>query len=188
VSEPLRTLQAASNHVQRTHHHRGDRGKNNVLTLSNKNAPCQTRTAISRQVRTADSQMAVINEQRTRSLTMCRGETTSGLPSAKSRRPHGLILYQTEPRRHFSSARRMPDIREGDNIASQVCRWRIFGSSESKSGPSRRTGSRQFEGRPGKPRSNLDAIPDKRFNGKIQSYEPAPAPLRVFSGDQSKKI
>ncbi|MEO8592178.1 MAG: efflux RND transporter periplasmic adaptor subunit [Candidatus Solibacter sp.] len=163
-------------------------GKKNVLTLEQqKRALLQLETDMVARQEQADSQLAVLNEQRNRSLIDVQRELQR-IALCKSLSPiTGLVAVRQNRAGNFNFGTSMPDIREGDTLQpgmpvadvldlSEVEVWAKVGELDRANLKEGQEATLQF-----------DAIPDKRFNGKIKAMS-GTATSDVFSGDPSKKF
>src|SRR5262249_17608031 len=163
-------------------------GKKNVLTLEqNKRALQQLETDIQARQEQADSQLAVLNEQRNRSLQDVQRELQR-IAQCKTLAPiTGLVAVRQNRAGNFNFGQQMPDIREGDTLQPGMPVADILDLSElevwAKVGELDRANLKEGQ----EAVLQLDAIPDKRFNGKIKAMS-GTATSDVFSGDPSKKF
>ncbi len=163
-------------------------GKKNVLTLEQqKRALQQLETDIQARQDQADSQMAVLIEQRNRSLIDVQRELQR-IAQCKMLAPMtGLVSVRQNRAGNFNFGQQMPDIREGDTLQPGMPVADVLDLSElevwAKVGELDRANLREGQDAT----LQLDAIPDKRFNGKIKAMS-GTASSDVFSGDPSKKF
>ncbi len=163
-------------------------GKKNVLTLEQqKRALQQLETDIAARQEQADSQLAVFQEQRNRSLIDVQRELQR-IALCKTLAPiTGLVATKQNRAGNFNFGQQMPDIREGDTLQPGMPVADILDLSEvevwAKVGELDRANLREGQ----EATLQLDAIPDKRFGGKIKAMS-GTATSDVFSGDPSKKF
>ncbi len=163
-------------------------GKKNVLTLEQqKRALQQLETDIAARQEQADSQLAVFQEQRNRSLIDVQRELQR-IALCKTLAPiTGLVAIKQNRAGNFNFGQQMPDIREGDTLQPGMPVADILDLSEvevwAKVGELDRANLREGQDAT----LQLDAIPDKRFGGKIKAMS-GTATSDVFSGDPSKKF
>ena len=163
-------------------------GKKNVLTLEQqKRALQQLETDIQARQDQADSQMAVLIEQRNRSMIDVQRELQR-IAQCKMLAPMtGLVSIRQNRAGNFNFGQQMPDIREGDTLQPGMPVADVLDLSElevwAKVGELDRANLREGQDAT----LQLDAIPDKRFNGKIKAMS-GTASSDVFSGDPSKKF
>lgn len=163
-------------------------GKKNVLTLEQqKRALLQLETDIQARQDQADSQMAVLLEQRNRSMIDVQRELQR-IALCKMLAPMtGLVSIRQNRAGNFNFGQQMPDIREGDTLQPGMPVADVLDLSElevwAKVGELDRANLREGQDA----MLQLDAIPDKRFNGKIKAMS-GTASSDVFSGDPSKKF
>jgi HlyD family secretion protein len=163
-------------------------GKKNVLNLEQqKRALLQLETDIAARQEQADSQLAVLTEHRNRTLTDVQRELQR-IALCKSLAPiTGLVAVKQNRAGMFNFGTQMPDIREGDTLQPGMPVVDILDLSEvevwAKVGELDRANLKEGQ----EATLQLDAIPDKRFNGKIKAMS-GTATSDVFSGDPSKKF
>ncbi len=163
-------------------------GKKNVLTLEQqKRALQQLETDIQARKDQADSQMAVLLEQRNRSMIDVQRELQR-IAQCKMLAPMtGLISVRQNRAGNFNFGQQMPDIREGDTLQPGMPVADVLDLSElevwAKVGELDRANLKEGQAAT----LQLDAIPDKRFQGKIKAMS-GTASSDVFSGDPSKKF
>src|SRR5450759_102021 len=163
-------------------------GKKNVLTLEQqKRALLQLETDIAARQEQADSQLAVLQEHRNHTLTDVQQEVLR-IAMCKSLAPiTGLIAVKQNRAGMFNFGTQMPDIREGDTLQPGMPVVDILDLSEvevwAKVGELDRANLKEGQ----EATLQLDAIPDKRFGGKIKAMS-GTATSDVFSGDPSKKF
>ncbi len=163
-------------------------GKKNILTLEQqKRALLELESDIKSRQAQADSQLAVLQEQRNRSLIDVTRELTR-IAQCKTLAPiTGLVAIKQNRAGNFNFGQQMPDIREGDTLQPGMPVADILDLSEvevwAKVGELDRANLKEGQ----EATLQLDAIPDKRFNGKIKAMS-GTATSDVFSGDPSKKF
>jgi multidrug resistance efflux pump len=163
-------------------------GKKNLLTLEQqKRALLELESDIKSRQEQADSQLAVLQEQRNRSLLDVQRELQR-IALCKTLAPiTGLVSIRQNRAGNFNFGQQMPDIREGDTLQPGMPVADILDLSElevwAKVGELDRANLREGQ----EAVLQLDAIPDKRFNGKIKAMS-GTATSDVFSGDPSKKF
>src|SRR5215472_8163175 len=162
--------------------------KKNLLTLEQqKKALLELESDIKSRQEQADSQLAVLQEQRNRSLLDVQRELQR-IALCKTLAPiTGLVSIRQNRAGNFNFGQQMPDIREGDTLQPGMPVADILDLSElevwAKVGELDRANLREGQSAV----LQLDAIPDKRFNGKIKAMS-GTATSDVFSGDPSKKF
>ncbi|MCX6633262.1 MAG: efflux RND transporter periplasmic adaptor subunit, partial [Candidatus Solibacter sp.] len=163
-------------------------GKKNVLTLEQqKRALLQLETDMVARQEQFDSQLAVLQEHRNRTLLEVQRELQR-IALCKSLAPiTGLVAVKQNRAGMFNFGTQMPDIREGDTLQPGMPVVDILDLSEvevwAKVGELDRANLKEGQ----EATLQLDAIPDKRFNGKIKAMS-GTATSDVFSGDPSKKF
>jgi len=163
-------------------------GKKNVLTLEQqRRALKQLETDIAARQEQADSQLAVLQEQRNRSLLDVQRELQR-IALCKTLAPiTGLVSIRQNRAGNFNFGQQMPDIREGDTLQPGMPVADVLDLSElevwAKVGELDRANLKEGQDA----LLQLDAIPDKRFKGKIKAMS-GTATSDVFSGDPSKKF
>jgi HlyD family secretion protein len=163
-------------------------GKKNILTLEQqKRALLELESDIKSRQAQADSQLAVLREHRNRSLIDVQRELQR-VALCKTLAPiTGLVATKQNRAGHFNFGEQMPDIREGDTLQPGMPVADILDLSEvevwAKVGELDRANLKEGQ----EATLQLDAIPDKRFNGKIKAMS-GTATSDVFSGDPSKKF
>jgi Barrel-sandwich domain of CusB or HlyD membrane-fusion len=163
-------------------------GKKNVLTLEQqKRALLELESDIKSRQEQADSQLAVLQEQRNRSLIDVSRELQR-IALCKTLAPiTGLVATKQNRAGNFNFGQSMPDIREGDTLQPGMPVADILDLSEvevwAKVGELDRANLKEGQDAT----LQLDAIPDKRFGGKIKAMS-GTATSDVFSGDPSKKF
>jgi len=162
--------------------------KKNVLTLEQqKRALLELESDIKSRQAQADSQLAVLQEQRNRSLIDVQRELQR-IALCKTLAPiTGVVATKQNRAGHFNFGEQMPDIREGDTLQPGMPVADILDLSEvevwAKVGELDRANLKEGQ----EATLQLDAIPDKRFGGKIKAMS-GTATSDVFSGDPSKKF
>src|ERR1700686_3725286 len=163
-------------------------GKKNILTLEQqKRALLELESDIKSRQEQADSQLAVLQEQRNRSLIDVQRELQR-IALCKTLAPiTGLVATKQNRAGNFNFGQQMPDIREGDTLQPGMPVADILDLSEvevwAKVGELDRANLKEGQ----EATLQLDAIPDKRFSGKIKAMS-GTATSDVFSGDPSKKF
>jgi Barrel-sandwich domain of CusB or HlyD membrane-fusion len=163
-------------------------GKKNILTLEQqKRALLELESDIKSRQEQADSQLAVLQEQRNRSLIDVQRELQR-IALCKTLAPiTGLVATKQNRAGNFNFGQQMPDIREGDTLQPGMPVADILDLSEvevwAKVGELDRANLKEGQ----EATLQLDAIPDKRFGGKIKAMS-GTATSDVFSGDPSKKF
>jgi hypothetical protein len=162
--------------------------KKNILNLEQqKRALLELESDIKSRQEQADSQLAVLREQRNRSLIDVQRELQR-IAQCKTLAPiTGLVAIKQNRAGNFNFGQSMPDIREGDTLQPGMPVADILDLSEvevwAKVGELDRANLKEGQ----EATLQLDAIPDKRFNGKIKAMS-GTATSDVFSGDPSKKF
>ncbi len=163
-------------------------GKKNVLTLEQqKRALVQLENDIQARQEQSASVLAVLGEQRNRSMIEVEREQQR-IAMTKTLAPiTGLVAVKQNRAGNFNFGQQMPDIREGDTLQPGMPVADILDLSElevwAKVGELDRANLREGQ----EAMLQLDAIPEKRFNGKIKTMS-GTATSDVFSGDPSKKF
>ncbi len=162
--------------------------KKNILQLDqSKRALQQLDADIEARKEQADSQLAVLVEQRNRSIIDVQRELQR-IAQTKSLSPMtGLVAIKQNRAGYFNFGQQLPDIREGDTLQPGMPVADVLDLSElevwTKIGELDR--ANLVEGQDAL--IQLDAIPDKQFRGKIKAMS-GTATSDVFSGDPSKKF
>jgi hypothetical protein len=162
--------------------------KENILALTqNVRALAQTKTNIAMLKTQQDSQMAVYNSNRRRSV-QALGLDQARLLQTKTLAPMtGLVAIKQNRAGNFNFGQQMPDIRPGDQLQAGMNVADLLDLSEmeltAKVGELDRANLKEGQG----VMIQLDAIPDQRFPGKIKTLSGS-ATSDVFSGDPSKKF
>ncbi len=163
-------------------------GKKNLLSVSQTNqALKQLQEDIKSRQQQADSQLAVLQETRNRSLLNIQRDQQR-LANCKSLAPiTGLVSIQQNRAGNFNFGQVMPDIREGDTLTPGMPVAQLLDLSEvevwAKVGELDR--ANLVEGQ--EALLQLDSIPDKQFHGRIKTLT-GTASADVFSGDPAKKF
>jgi HlyD family secretion protein len=163
-------------------------GKKNILMLEqSRRAQQQLETDIHARQEQVDSQLAVYNQQRNRSLIDVQRELQRIALTRSLAQITGLVSIRQNRAGFFNFGQQMPDIREGDTLQPGMPVADILDLSElevwTKVGELDRANLQEGQDA----LLQLDAIPDKRFHGKIKSMS-GTATADVFSGDPSKKF
>jgi multidrug resistance efflux pump len=162
--------------------------KKNILNLEQqKRALKELESDIKSRQEQADSQLAVLREQRNRSLIDVQRELQR-IAQCKTLAPiTGLVAIKQNRAGNFNFGQSMPDIREGDTLQPGMPVADVLDLSEvevwAKVGELDRANLKEGQ----EATLQLDAIPDKRFGGKIKAMS-GTATSDVFSGDPSKKF
>jgi hypothetical protein len=163
-------------------------GKKNLLSVAQSNqALKQLQEDIKSRQQQADSQLAVLQESRNRSMLNIQRDQQR-LANCKSLAPiTGLVSIQQNRAGNFNFGQVMPDIREGDTLTPGMPVTQLLDLSEvevwAKVGELDR--ANLVEGQ--EALLQLDSIPDKQFQGKIKTLT-GTASADVFSGDPAKKF
>ena len=163
-------------------------GKKNILALEqSKRALQQLEADIEMRKAQADSQIAVLAEQRNRSLIDVTREQQRIAQTKALAQITGLVSIKQNRAGFFNFGQQMPDIREGDTLQPGMPVADILDLSElevwTKIGELDRANLREGQDAV----LQLDAIPDKQFHGRIKTMS-GTATADVFSGDPSKKF
>ncbi len=163
-------------------------GKKNILMLEQaRRALQQLETDIQARQEQVDSQLAVYNQQRNRSLIDVQRELQRIALTKSLAQITGLVSIRQNRAGFFNFGQQMPDIREGDTLQPGMPVADILDLSElevwTKVGELDRANLREGQDAV----LQLDAIPEKQFHGKIKSMS-GTATADVFSGDPSKKF
>ncbi len=162
--------------------------KKNILNLEQqKRALKELESDIKSRQEQADSQLAVLREQRNRSLIDVQRELQR-IALCKTLAPiTGLVAIKQNRAGNFNFGQSMPDIREGDTLQPGMPVADLLDLSEvevwAKVGELDRANLKEGQ----EATLQLDAIPDKRFGGTIKAMS-GTATSDVFSGDPSKKF
>src|ERR1051326_1071509 len=163
-------------------------GKKNILMLEqSKRALLQLETDISARLEQADSQLAVLQQQRNRSLLDVQRELQR-IAQTKALAPMtGLVSIRQNRGGFINFGQQVPEIREGDTLQPGMPVADVLDLSElevwAKIGELDRANLKEGQDA----LLQLDAIPDKQFSGKIKAMS-GTAASDVFSGDPSKKF
>ena len=162
--------------------------KKNILNLEQqKRALKELESDIKSRQEQADSQLAVLQEQRNRSLIDVQRELQR-IALCKTLAPiTGLVAIKQNRAGNFNFGQSMPDIREGDTLQPGMPVADLLDLSEvevwAKVGELDRANLKEGQ----EATLQLDAIPEKRFGGTIKAMS-GTATSDVFSGDPSKKF
>jgi hypothetical protein len=162
--------------------------KENILALTQATrALAQTITNIAMLKAQQDSQMAVYNSNRRRSLQALQLDQARLLQTKTLAPMTGLVAIKQNRAGNFNFGQQMPDIRPGDQLGAGMNVADLMDLSEmeltAKVGELDRANLKEGQD----VMIQLDAIPDKRFPGKIKTLS-GTATSDVFSGDPSKKF
>jgi len=162
--------------------------KKNMLSLEqSKRALQQLEEDIKMRQAQADSQLAVLAEQRNRSLIDVTRELQRIAQTKALAQITGLVSIKQNRAGFFNFGQQMPDIREGDTLQPGMPVADILDLSElevwTKIGELDRANLREGQDAV----LQLDALPDKQFHGRIKAMS-GTATADVFSGDPSKKF
>ncbi|HYW47207.1 MAG TPA: HlyD family efflux transporter periplasmic adaptor subunit, partial [Bryobacteraceae bacterium] len=163
-------------------------GKKNLLQLEeSKRALTQLESDIQSRKDQADSQLAVYQQQRNRSLIDVQRELQRIALTKALAQITGLVSIRQNRAGFFNFGQQMPDIREGDTLQPGMPVADILDLSEleiwTKVGELDRANLKEGQDA----LLQLDAIPDQQFRGKIKTMS-GTATADVFSGDPSKKF
>jgi len=163
-------------------------GKKNILMLEqSKRALVQLETDITARQEQADSQLAVLQQQRNRSLIDVQRELQRIAQTRALAPMTGLVAIRQNRGGFINFGQQVPDIREGDTLQPGMPVADVLDLSElevwAKVGELDRANLKEGQDA----LLQLDAIPDKQFRGKIKSMS-GTATADVFSGDPSKKF
>ena len=162
--------------------------KKNILTLDQaKRALQQLQVDAKSRQDQFDSQLAVYQEQRNRSLLTVTQELNR-IAQTKTLSPMtGLVAIRQNRAGNFNFGQQMPDVREGDTLQPGMPVADVLDLSEvevwAKVGELDRANLKEGQDA----LLQLDAVPDKQFHGKIKAMS-GTATSDVFSGDPSKKF
>src|SRR5262249_27191334 len=162
--------------------------KKNLLTLEEqKKRLSQLENDIKSRREQAEAQLAVLREQRNKAMIDVRREEQRIAQSKVLSPMTGLVAIKQNRSGFFMFGQQVPDIREGDTLQPGMPVADVLDLSElevvAKVGELDR--ANLHEGQDAL--LQLDAIPDKRFNGKIKAMS-GTASSNVFSGDPAKKF
>jgi len=163
-------------------------GKKNLLTLEqSKRALKELESDIQSRQEQADSQLAVLQEQRNRSLIDVQRELQRIAQTKTLASITGLVAIKQNRAGNFNFGQQLPDIREGDTLQPGMPVVDVLDLSElevwAKVGELDRANLTEGQ----EALLQLDAVPDKRFQGRIKAMS-GTATSDVFSGDPSKKF
>ncbi len=163
-------------------------GKKNILMLEqSKRALQQLEIDMQARKDQADSQLAVYQQNRNRSLLDVSRELQRIAQTKALAQITGLVSIRQNRAGFFSFGQQMPDIREGDTLQPGMPVADLLDLSElevlTKVGELDRANLKEGQDA----LLQLDAIPDKQFHGKIKTMS-GTATSDVFSGDPSKKF
>jgi hypothetical protein len=163
--------------------------KKNLLALDeSKRRLTQLESDVKSRFEQAESQLAVLREQRNRSVLELQRERQR-LTQTKLLTPMtGLVaIRQNRSTSFYFSGMQLPDYREGDQVYSGSLVADVLDLSEvevvAKVGELDRANLREGQ----EVIMSLDAIANKRFKGQIKSMS-GTASANVYSGDPSKKF
>ena len=162
--------------------------KKNLLTLEEqKRKLTQLESDIKSRKEQAEAQLAVLREQRNKAMIDVRREEQRIAQAKVLSTMTGLVAIKQNRSGYFNFGQSVPDIREGDTLQPGMPVADVLDLSElevvAKVGELDR--ANLHEGQDAL--LQLDAIPEKRFNGKIKSMS-GTASSNVFSGDPAKKF
>ncbi len=162
--------------------------KSNILALAQAvRAEAQTVTNIEMLKTQQDSQMQVYNSTRRRSVQALQLDQGRLLQTKTLAPMTGLVAIKQNRAGNFNFGQQMPDIRPGDQLQAGMNVADLLDLSEmeltAKVGELDRANLKEGQD----VQIQLDAIPDKRFPGKIKTLS-GTATSDVFSGDPSKKF
>jgi multidrug efflux pump subunit AcrA (membrane-fusion protein) len=162
--------------------------KKNLLALEeSKRAVTQLEMDIAARQAQNDSILAVLAEQRSRSLLDVKREEQRIELTKSLAEITGLVAIRQNRAGNFNFGQVMPDIREGDTILPGMPVADILDLSEvevwAKVGELDRANLKEGQDA----LLQLDSIPDKQFHGQIKSLS-GTATADVFSGDPAKKF
>jgi hypothetical protein len=162
--------------------------KKNVLNLeAARRAMLQTETDISARKETAASQLNQLNLNRQRNVQELQREMTR-IASTRALAPiTGLVSIRQNRAGNVNFGQQVPEIREGDTLQAGMPVAELLDLSElevwTKIGELDRANLQIGQ----EALLQLDAIPEKRFHGKIKAMSGSAA-ADVYSGDPSKKF
>ena len=162
--------------------------KKNLLTLEEqKRRLVQMESDIKSRREQAEAQLAVLQETRNKALIDVRREEQRIAQTKMLSPMTGLVAIRQNRTGFFMFGQQVPDIREGDTLQPGMQVADVLDLSEleviAKIGELDRANLHEGQ----EALLQLDAIPDKRFNGKIKSMS-GTASSNVFSGDPAKKF
>jgi HlyD family secretion protein len=162
--------------------------KKNLLQLEqSKRALAQLESDIQARKEQADSKLAVLQQTRSRNLQEVQREFRRIADTRTLAPITGLVSVRQNRGGFVSFGQQLPEIREGDTLQPGMPVADLLDLSElevwTKIGELDRANLREGQ----EALLQLDAIPDKRFHGKIKGMSGS-ATSDVFSGDPSKKF
>ncbi|HLK50107.1 MAG TPA: efflux RND transporter periplasmic adaptor subunit [Bryobacteraceae bacterium] len=164
-----------------------DAKKNELNLEQQKKALAQLEADIQARKEQGDAQLAVLQEQRNRALINVRQELAR-IQQTKQLSPiEGLVAIRQNRTGNVNFGQTPPDIRDGDNLQPGIPIADVLDLSElevaAKVGELDRANLQEGQ----EAVLQLDAIPDRKFRGKIKSMS-GTAITDVFSGDPAKKF
>jgi hypothetical protein len=164
-----------------------DAKKNLLMLEQSKRALERLESDIAARREQADSQLAVLQQQRNRSLLDVQRELNR-IANTKALSPMtGLVSIRQNRGGFINFGQQVPEIREGDTLQPGMPVADVLDLSElevwAKIGELDRANLREGQ----EAVLQLDAVPDKQFRGKIKNMS-GTATADVFSGDPSKKF
>ncbi|MBZ5725650.1 MAG: efflux RND transporter periplasmic adaptor subunit [Acidobacteriia bacterium] len=164
-----------------------DAKKNILSQQQSRKALEQLEADIQARQEQADSQLAVLREQRNRSLIDVSRELMRIANTKSLALITGLVSIKQNRAGYFNFGQQLPDIREGDTLQPGMPVADLLDLSElevwTKVGELDRANLKEGQDA----LVQLDAIPDKQFRGQIKAMS-GTASTDVFSGDPSKKF
>jgi multidrug resistance efflux pump len=162
--------------------------KKNLLSLEeSKRALQQLESDIQARQEQADSKLAVLQQNRQRNLLEVTRELRRIADTRTLATITGLVSIKQNRAGYINFGQQLPEIREGDTLQPGMPVADLLDLSElevwTKIGELDRANLREGQ----EALLQLDAIPDKRFHGKIKTMSGS-ATSDVFSGDPSKKF
>ena len=162
--------------------------KKNLLQLEeSKRALQQLDADIQARQEQADSKLAVLRQNRQRNLLEVQRELRRLADTRTLATITGLVSIKQNRAGYINFGQQLPEIREGDTLQPGMPVADLLDLSElevwAKIGELDRANLREDQ----EALLQLDAIPDKRFHGKIKTMSGS-ATSDVFSGDPSKKF
>jgi HlyD family secretion protein len=162
--------------------------KKNLLNLEeSKRALQQLEADIQARQEQADSKLAVLQQNRQRNLLEVTRELRRLADTRTLATITGLVSIKQNRAGYINFGQQLPEIREGDTLQPGMPVADLLDLSElevwTKIGELDRANLREGQ----EALLQLDAIPDKRFHGKIKTMSGS-ATSDVFSGDPSKKF
>jgi multidrug efflux pump subunit AcrA (membrane-fusion protein) len=162
--------------------------KKNLLNLEeSKRALQQLESDIQARQEQADSKLAVLQQNRQRNLLEVTRELRRIADTRTLATITGLVSIKQNRAGYINFGQQLPEIREGDTLQPGMPVADLLDLSElevwTKIGELDRANLREGQ----EALLQLDAIPDKRFHGKIKTMSGS-ATSDVFSGDPSKKF